>query len=343
VSEPSRPLDLRRRLAFILAALALSALLALGAIEIFGRLFDPLGVSFYPESARYFDTLVLGGPIGYRNRPGLTGRFFHVPVSINARGMRDRAIDSQPAPGEFRVAVLGDSFPFGIGVAYEDTIPASLEAALQSKAPDGVRFRTMNFGVPSYNTEQELIQFDTVVADLHPNAVVLLFQFNDIFPKMWVLDKRRALLTNLGQRSYAVSLLFALKGLVVRRAQDPMSYPGEENYTPDDPRWLAIDRSLTAIAARCRDRGIPFAVVTFDDRERRPVAMVRAVGTREGFPVENLVPSRDPRWSSRDPRSIANSVLDSHPRPEGSRIYATLIAEELWRVGAVPARGAGSP
>jgi hypothetical protein len=343
VSEPSRPLGRRRRAAFTLAAFALSLLLATGVLEILGRIFNPLGVSYYPETARYMDTLVLGGPIGYRNRPGLSGRFYHAPVSINARGMRDREIDADPKPGEFRVAVLGDSFPFGIGVAYEDSIPACLEAALQSKAPDGVSFRTMNFGVPSYNTEQELIQFDGLVGDLHPSAVVLLFQLNDIFPKMWVFEKRRGFITNLAQRSYAVSLVFSAYRLIRRRGEDPMAFLGQEDYTPDNPRWLAIDRSLTDLAARCRARGIPLAVFALDDKEHQPVAMVRAVGAREGFAVDNLVPWRDPRWSGRDPRSIANSILDSHPKPEGSRIYATLLAEALWRLGAVPVRGVAAP
>jgi len=132
VEASSRPLGARRRVVFTVAAGVLSLLLAAGALEIVGRLFDPLGVCYYPETARYLDTLVLGGPIGYRNRPGLTGRFYGAQVTINALGMRDRELAADPERGEFRVAIMGDSLPFGIGVAYADSIPAAIEGELQS-------------------------------------------------------------------------------------------------------------------------------------------------------------------------------------------------------------------
>ena len=125
--------------------------------------------------------------------------------------------------------------------------------------------------------------------------------------------------------------------------EDPTAFVGQEDYAPENPRWQAIDRALTEIASRCRAMGVPFVVFTLDDRERKPVAMVREVGAREGFPVINLVPWRDPRWAAKDPRSIANSPLDRHLRPEGSRIYGRMIAEDLWRLGAVPARGSALP
>ena len=162
VEASSRPLGARRRVVFTVAAGVLSLLLAAGALEIVGRLFDPLGVSYYPETAAL--------PRHARPRradrvpePARADRtVLPSQVTINALGMRDRELAADPERGEFRVAIMGDSLPFGIGVAYADSIPAAIEGELQSRAPEGVRFRTMNFGVPSYNTEQELVQFDTL-------------------------------------------------------------------------------------------------------------------------------------------------------------------------------------
>jgi hypothetical protein len=44
-------------------------------LEVIGRLGDPLGISYYPETARFLDTMIIEGPIGYRNQPNLKGQF----------------------------------------------------------------------------------------------------------------------------------------------------------------------------------------------------------------------------------------------------------------------------
>ncbi|HEX6851532.1 MAG TPA: SGNH/GDSL hydrolase family protein [Candidatus Polarisedimenticolaceae bacterium] len=308
------------------------ALSVLALLEIVARLTDPAGISYYAETARYMDTLIRDEPMGYRNRPGLRGRFFGAPVEINALGMRDRELARDPADGEFRVAILGDSFPFGIGVPYEESVPAQMERALAAVAPPGVHVRTLNFGVPSYNTEQELAQFETVVAPLRPRAVALFFALNDIYPRMWVFEKRASRVTNLAQRSYAVALLYVLG----RRLRPSQADPGTSmatEYRSDHPRWQAIDRSLTALHAKCRQAGIPFVVFTYDDRQREAMAMVAAVGSREGFPVLPIDPWRDARWKGEDPRAYVNSPVDSHPNREGCVIYGTLAAEGLIRAG----------
>ena len=74
----------RRRVARLALLVGIQGLLLLVVLEVAGRLADPLGISFYPESARYFDTLTLGGEIGYRSTPGLQGRFWGAAVSINS-------------------------------------------------------------------------------------------------------------------------------------------------------------------------------------------------------------------------------------------------------------------
>ena len=125
-----------RRIAVILAVQGLILFLV---VEVASRLLDPLGISFYPESAAYFDTLIREEPIGYRNAPGLEGEFWGAPVSINSLGMRDRELDLEPAPGESRVLVLGDSVPFGLGVAYQDSIVHRLEERLNESAASGQR------------------------------------------------------------------------------------------------------------------------------------------------------------------------------------------------------------
>ncbi len=328
-----------RRFLRLAGFVALQLMLVVALLEIVARIFDPLGVSYYPETARYLDTLILEDPIGYRNRPGLEGRFYGAPVHINSLGMRDREVPEKPA-GEFRLLVLGDSVPFGIGVSYEDSFPRQLELLLNERHPRR-RWRTLNMGVPSYNTEQELIQLQSSGLALHPDAVLLLFSSNDIEPKRWVFDKRNKWYVDLTQRSYAGSLLYILYRDLGARFSASAAGSGEhhrdtsrialDHYRVDSPRWQAIDRSLTGINALSRTHRIPFVLFT-NDEAPFIVELLEGVAQRERFPIVNLARDRDPRWAGQDPRQFRNSATDGHPSALGNRVLATLMAEHLERL-----------
>ncbi|OGI44352.1 MAG: hypothetical protein A2150_04835 [Candidatus Muproteobacteria bacterium RBG_16_64_11] len=324
---------------FILLQIVIVVLL----LEIIARAIDPLGVSYYPETARYFDTLVLEEPIGYRNRPGLEDVFYGVPVKINAYGMRDREV-GEKISGEFRLLVLGDSVPFGIGVRYEDSFPHQIEMLLNERYPNAGRFSALNLGVPSYNTEQELIQFKSLGLTLAPDAVMLLFSANDIEPKRWVLEKRSRWFVDLTQRSYAGSLLFVLwRGVRSALVATPLAPAHASNALPentgvalaeyrlDSPRWQAIERSLASIHTQLKTRGIPFVLFTNEELPHI-IEMLETVARREGFPIVNLRLQGDPRWAGQDASLFRNSVVDGHPSPLGNRVLATLMVESLERL-----------
>lgn len=326
------------------ALLFLQLIVVLVLLEVIARAFDPLGISYYPETARYLDTLVLEEPIGYRNRPGLQGSYYGVPVSINAQGMRDLEVQAK-APGEFRILVMGDSVPFGIGVRYEDSLAQQLQTLLQAHHTR-VRFRTLNMGVPSYNTEQELIQLQSLGLTLEPDAALLLFSTNDIEPKLWVLEKRRRWYVDLSQRSYAGSLLFVMwrdlrgqllpEAVAAPTAARDNSHVALGEYRLDSPRWQAIDRSLSAINASLRTRRIPFVLFT---QEEPPyvLELLAGVARRERFPLVTL-DNRDARWAGLDKRLLHNSVVDGHPSALGNRRLATLMAENLALLKVLPAQ-----
>lgn len=313
-------------------------------LEIVARVFDPLGISYYPETARYLDTLVLEEPIGYRNRPGLDQHFYGVPVKINSAGLRDREPGPKP-PGEFRILVMGDSVPFGIGSAYEDSFPHQLERILNTQASTN-QYRTINMGVPSYNTEQQLIQLQTLGLSMNPDAALLLFSSNDIEPKLWVLEKRKIWYVDAVQRSYAGSLLYMLsrkitaqwpalvESTVTPRVRDT-SLVALDQYHTNSQRWQAVDHSLTAIAGICKERHIRFVLFTNNELPFI-VELLEKVARREGFPLVNLRRQEDPRWAGHDGRLFHNSVTDGHPSPLGNLALATLMAEKLRELGVLP-------
>ncbi len=319
-------MPLPRRIVYYALLAGSQALATCIILEVACRILDPLGISYYPETAAYMDTMLLEEPIGYRNRPGLRGTFWGAPVVINSLGLRDREIPAQPEKNEIRILILGDSVPFGVGVEYEASIPHQLERELNAKASPW-RFRTVNMGTPSYNTEQELLQLKTLGLKLQPRIVLLMYMENDIEPKMWIFDKRRLWYVDLIQRSYAACLATH----VLKRVAGigPIGEINLAHYSARSPRWAMVERSLAEMASICRTNRIHFVVFTFPRND-----FVAQVGTREGFPVISLW--EDLYWTGRSPRDYANSATDAHPNAEGSRVYASLIGAHLSRLRVLP-------
>jgi lysophospholipase L1-like esterase len=319
--------------------LAVQVFVVLVLLELFGRIVDPLGISYYPETARYLDTLILEEPIGYRNAPNLEGRFWGAPVAINSVGLRDREIQPKEETTEFRVLVMGDSVPFGLGVSYEDSIPHRLEQLLNAGHDGSLQFRTVNMGVPSYNTEQQLIQLETQGLDLRPDVVLQFFVRNDLQTKMWVLQKRENWFVDKAQRSYAACLLVVL----YRHARQALGLSdgrmGEEIYDATNPRWVAATDALHEIHHRCHESNIPFVLFpVYGPKVPHLLASLEQVGHSDGFPVHNVFP-----WPAEQQRMYENSVTDGHPNPEGSKLFARALYEGLRRSGVLPEGMAAHP
>ncbi len=116
--------------------------------------------------------------LGWRLVPGWRGRHRHhdfdVAYTVGPHGFRG------PPPAAHgagrRIALVGDSFTFGLGVGDEDTIARRLAGEL----PEGDE--VLNFGVPGYSTDQEVLLVERAVLPLHPDVVILLVcLINDVF------------------------------------------------------------------------------------------------------------------------------------------------------------------
>ena len=98
-----------RRPARLVGTLLIQLVLCALALEAAARLLDPLGISFYPETAAWLDTLVIEEPIGYRNRPGLEApsgacRSRSTRRACATRGRRRAARGRVPHPVARRLA-----------------------------------------------------------------------------------------------------------------------------------------------------------------------------------------------------------------------------------------------
>jgi len=117
------------------------------------------------------------------------GRLGH--VEINSAGFRGPEYPREAPEGIKRIAFIGDSETFGQYLKDDETLPAAVERELKSLSP-AERYEALNFGVPGYNTEQELIQLRELAIHYNPDIVVLYYVLNDAGskstapnPKIW--------------------------------------------------------------------------------------------------------------------------------------------------------------
>mgnify|MGYP002152693847 FL=1 len=115
--------------------------------------------------------------LGWRLQPGWSGRHRHhdfdVAYKIGANGFRGNFRAART-----RVAIVGDSFTFGFGAGVGQTFPELLDQMDPDRA-------VMNFGVPGYSTNQEVLLIEEVLPAYKPDLVLLVVYLgNDIADNM---------------------------------------------------------------------------------------------------------------------------------------------------------------
>lgn len=92
----------------------------------------------------------------------------------SSKGIRDREFAPETPSGITRIAVIGDSFVFGEGVAEKDTLPRQIGHIL------GGTVECINGGQVGANTEQEVVILDNIVRETDSSRALLVFIANDI-------------------------------------------------------------------------------------------------------------------------------------------------------------------
>jgi len=93
-------------------------------------------------------------------------------VTINRWGMRDRDYERLPAPGTYRIALLGPSNVMGWGVGDGETFEALLEDRLNRERVGArhAQYEILNLGVPGYRPPQQLVALEKALG-FGPHAV----------------------------------------------------------------------------------------------------------------------------------------------------------------------------
>jgi hypothetical protein len=108
-------------------------------------------------------------------RPRAKATHQGIDYATNDDGLRDdRDYAPEKPPGVRRVIMLGDSFVFGYGLDLQHTLTKQLTSLL-----DPAGWEVLNFGVPAYNTMNEVGFLEARGLKYGPDDVLLLYHPND--------------------------------------------------------------------------------------------------------------------------------------------------------------------
>ena len=124
----------------------------------------------------------------YELQPHLDVDFAYARVRTNSCGLRGPQRPVQKPPGVFRIALLGDSYAFGWGVAQDKTFAQVLEDNLNRLTGEKPKVEIVNFAVPGYSTFQEVTAFKEKGLDYDPDIVLVFFTHNDFDFPFFVRD-----------------------------------------------------------------------------------------------------------------------------------------------------------
>jgi len=115
---------------------------------------------------------------GFRLRPGVSGQEIDVTNDLGMHAPRSYTL--VPSPGVLRVAVLGSSVVYGLGVTFADTIPGATERSLEAA---GHRAEVLNFGTHAFSIVNVSALLQAYVHQFQPEVVVVVVDLQIALPR----------------------------------------------------------------------------------------------------------------------------------------------------------------
>lgn len=190
------------------------------------------------------------------------------PVALNAWGFRGPSFQAAKPAGTFRIAVVGDSFTYGNGIAQHERYTDLLRARLPE------HFEVLNFGVAGANTPEHRAMIDRLLVETEPDFILLQWYVNDmedddtadrpasrpLMPSAmhrWLSDRSALYVVannQWAQTQVRLGMTEAYPAYLHRRLGDPES------------PHARIDRSiLEDLIASSQRAGVPIGIVLFPD------------------------------------------------------------------------------
>jgi lysophospholipase L1-like esterase len=292
----------RRRLAPRLALLAAALLFPLLCCEVFLRVVDPGDFGELAARERFSAEVLARGEDGVlRLVPGATSSYLGHEVRISAQRLRNPPVEVPKPADVYRIVVLGDSVPFGWGVAERDAFPRRLEGMLRQRPRrDGRRYEVVNAGSPGWGLAEEFHWLRDHGMAFAPDLLLHCIINNDVEPH----PKPPPLFLSAGLRQ--VHTLRLLERIADVLTKDRGDLP-DTALTPAMVQF-ALDQFQGLLAPA----GVPYVVFDTVGLPAAAIAHAAAIGVHHFDTVLSL------EWQHA--HQVTRS--DFHPGPEGHRILA---------------------
>jgi lysophospholipase L1-like esterase len=239
-------------------AIGIGLVVAILVADVALRFVPPLGANPLPTLVPDMLRHSADARLGWELQPGA--------LDHNRDGFRGRTYTTVPAPGTIRIAAVGDSVTYGLGLAAAEAFPTALEHELN--APQARPYEVLNFGVPGYSTFQVRRQLDQVWS-WNPTVVMYTFSTDDseTSPVMINVGGTHSLFRNQFEQHWWLDsdAHWALVrwSPVYRLSSQTLMALASGTRSPDEVVLSAATAhaNVRAIADACRARGIPFVLV----------------------------------------------------------------------------------
>jgi lysophospholipase L1-like esterase len=256
--------------------------------------------------------------IVYELKPSREWVFLRAQVKTNSHGFRGREYDVVKGSKTFRILGIGDSVMFGWGVDDEQTYTALLEKDLTCEM--GSPAEVLNFGVPGYNTVQEVGLFREKCLAFDPDVVVINYVLNDWAAPFLLRDPTDQ--NSLVMRS-------RLLEIVRRRLHRE---PTADDYFAN-PGLRGVFASLHELAGLAGKRHVPVVFFIYPQAlDLKSQESFRTRVTEEGFLYVDMYQAFDRYCKAhhlRGTEAFDLSWNDTHPNAEGHRLMAATLKPVL--------------
>jgi lysophospholipase L1-like esterase len=172
LSVPDFPKALRGLLKVLIFIILIAGCMEMSSAVSYKVLFGQWSHSQYMNLNRYM----------FQSHPYLVGSLIkgathqreNLLYSHNSHGYRGAEFTKTKPERKIRIATLGGSTTYGVGVNNEETWPYQLAGFL------GKDFQVINMGVPGYSSAENLIQTALHLSDYKPDLAVYFIGLNDL-------------------------------------------------------------------------------------------------------------------------------------------------------------------
>ncbi len=278
---------------------------------------------------------------------GSTGEFSY-DYRHNSLGFRDVEHEVRKPQNTFRILGLGDSFTYGVGAPFDETILARLERRLNEHTAGSPRIEVIKAGIPRFWPEPERLLLQYYGLQYRPDLVLVVFLPNDVLDTKrgvnglnvsngFLVTREQTRLGVTGQWLYVHSAAFrGFAGPILSRRfrnQENAARAAAER-ADYDLCWRQIEHEYDRMLALTTGAGAAFAVVHIpqavtDETPTRLAAWCR----RNGVMMIDTLPEL------RRVASIGGKLyypVDGHCTPEGYRVIAETIYARLTEAKLVP-------